>query len=171
MANTKQSQWFFFFWFLFSNNALPGDFIFLTCHPTGLLCLCYSSWFCVFMGFLYLFVFLITGVSDLCQLYLYSYTSIWNYCFIFRWKVIIKFYKILFHLVLNSFIFINVCCVCVCFCEEHMPHVSGDFEHQKNESDFQWRNSVLYSLQTLFFWVFNVSHPLPKLLSSVWNSV
>lgn len=66
------------FGFLFSNNALPGDFIFLISHPTSLLCLYYSSWFCVFVGFLYLFVFLRTGISDLGQLYLYSYTSIWT---------------------------------------------------------------------------------------------
>lgn len=66
------------FGFLFSDNALPGDFIFLISHPTSLLCLYYSSWFCVFVGFLYLFVFLRTGISDLCQLYLYSYTNIWT---------------------------------------------------------------------------------------------
>lgn len=107
---------------------MPGDFIFLTCHPTSLLRLCYSSWFCVFIGFLYLFVFHRTGVSDLCQLYLYSYKSIWNYCFIFRWKVIINFYKVLFHFVFNAFIFIDVCFICVCVCESicHMFQVTSN---------------------------------------------
>lgn len=77
-----------------------------------------------------------TGVSDLCQLHLYSYTSIWRYCFIFRWKFIIKFYKILFHSVFSTFIFTNVCCGRGCEClREHMPHVSADFEYQKSESD------------------------------------